>query len=82
MVSGTRWTVRYECVLPAPLVRVREEIAARLIEVAQALADLIHPQSPFWTHEQGLEMHFEGYLIGYRVDLPQARIAVTDLRRE
>jgi len=82
MASGTRWSVRYECALPAALVRVREEIAARLIEVAQALADLIHPQSPFWTHEQGLEMHFEGFRIGYRVDLPQARIAVTDVRRE
>jgi len=82
MASGARWSVRYECALPAALVRVREEIAARLVEVAQALADLIHPQSPFWTHEQGLEMHFEGYRIGYRVDLPEARIAVTDLRRE
>jgi len=82
MGSGTRWSVRFECVLPAALVRVRDEIAARLIEVAQALADLIHPQSPFWTHEQGLELHFEGYLIAYRVDLPQTRIAVTDVRRE
>jgi len=82
MAPGARWSVRYECVLPAALVRLREDIAARLIEVAQALADLIHPQSPFWTHEQGLEMHFQGYRIAYRVDLPQARIAVTDLRRE
>ena len=82
MASGTRWSVRYECVLPDALVRLREEIATRLIDVAQALADLIHPQSPFWTHEQGLEMNFDGYRIGYRVDLPQARIAVTDLRRE
>ena len=82
MASGMRWSVRFECTLPAALLRLRNQIAERLIEVARALADLIHPQSPFWTHEQGLEMHFEGYRIGYRVDLPQARIAVTDVRRK
>jgi hypothetical protein len=82
MGSGTRWSVRFECALPAALLRFRDEIAERLIEVAQALADLIHPQSPFWTHEQGLEMHFEGWRIGYRVDLQQVRVAVTDFRRQ
>ena len=74
MASGTRWSVRFECALPAALLRLRDQIVERLIEVAQALADLIHPQSPFRTHEQGLEMHFEGWRIGYRVDLQQARI--------
>ena len=82
MASGTRWSVRFECALPPALLRFRDEIAERLTEVAQALADLIHRQSPFWTHEQGLEMHFEGWRIGYRVDLQQARVAVTDFRRD
>jgi hypothetical protein len=82
MASGTRWSVRFECALPAVLLRVRDQIVERLIEVAESLADLIHPQSAFWTHEQGLEMHFEGYRIGYRVDLQQARIAVTELKRD
>jgi hypothetical protein len=82
MASATRWSVRFECALPAGLLRVRDQIAERLIEAAQALADLIHAQSPFWIHEQGLEMHFEGWRIGYRVDLQQARVAVTDLKRD
>jgi hypothetical protein len=82
MTSGTRWTIRFECVLPPALLRVRDRIAEHLIEVAQALADIIHPQSPFWTHEQGLQTHFEGFRIEYRVDLEHARIAVTDLRRD
>ena len=82
MAPGTNWTVRFECALPLVLLRVRDRISERLIEVAQALADLIHPHSPFWVHEQGLEMHFEGFRIEYRVDLEHARIAVTELRRD
>jgi hypothetical protein len=81
MPQGTRWTVRFECALPPALLRFRDQVSKRLVEVAQALADLIHPQSPFWTHEQGLEMHFDGWRIGYRVDLEHARIAVTDFSR-
>jgi len=82
MTSGTRWTVRFECTLPAALLRLRQEIVERLTSVAQGLADLIHPQSPFWTHEQGLETHIDGWRVGYRVDLEEARIAVTEVRRD
>jgi hypothetical protein len=82
MTSGTRWTVRFECTLPAALLRLRDQIVERLIGVAQGLAELIHPQSPFWTHEQGLETRFDGWRVGYRVDLQEALIVVTEVRRD
>jgi hypothetical protein len=73
----SRWIIRYESGSDGVPVRSRASIARRLTEIADGLAELIDPHSPFWTTEQGLQVEFEGWRLDYRVDLEKVRITVT-----
>ena len=75
--TGTsRWEVHYELRVELREALLRE-IRSRLIDVAESLAGLIHPMSPFWTSEQGLRLDVDGWAVDYRVDLEIERVTVT-----
>jgi hypothetical protein len=79
----SRWNIQYESRSDGVPVHSRESIEHRLIQIADGLAHLVHPASPFWTTEQGLEVEIDDWRIEYRVDLQEERITVTaaeDLR--
>jgi hypothetical protein len=79
----SRWSIRYESRSDGIPVRARASITRRLIQIADGLAQLIHPRSPFWTTEQGLQVEIDHWRLEYRVDLEQERITITaaqDLR--
>jgi hypothetical protein len=73
----SRWSIRYESRSDGIPVRSRPSITSRLVQIANGLAQLIHPGSPFWTTEQGLQVDIDGWRVEYRVDLEQERITIT-----